>query len=402
MIFGKKTLVKEQGALHRAQARKNDAITHRNVTLTEAKKIPNLQHRIKSQELLSSTHKNAGQIKDGKKSRFHHRNITWARTTPRNSSWPPTEKEYGTLHQKVSLTLKWKELSIPTRNNTWARGAKEQNFRHKNIRMSTKEHSLPSLNTSWAQSWQKSNVSQRNASQTQANKKPRVTHRHVSQVFPWKVLGILHRNVSWVEAKKKSPLFQKNASRTLLQEKISPSLRNAGQILTEEMPSIPHRNASRALPGKRYGTPHRNASWTEDYKGRTPSHKNASWALPRKNSSSCKNFSQALAETGHGTLRRCSGQTQARMPNVPFKNTIQIEAVKEKSSSHKNIFWAGTGTLRQKPALPKERDAPIMSSLPPTCLLSEHAIACSNSHLKHLPKLNDPGLKTLYLAGEFP
>ncbi|XP_065427079.1 LOW QUALITY PROTEIN: biglycan [Chrysemys picta bellii] len=41
---------------------------------------------------------------------------------------------------------------------------------------------------------------------------------------------------------------------------------------------------------------------------------------------------------------------------------------------------------------------PIMPSLPTTCLLSESAIACSNVHMKQVPALSDPGLKTLYLA----
>lgn len=42
-----------------------------------------------------------------------------------------------------------------------------------------------------------------------------------------------------------------------------------------------------------------------------------------------------------------------------------------------------------------------MPSLPASCLLAQAAIACSNVKMKHVPALADPGLTTLYLAGEW-
>lgn len=388
--------MKEQSAFHRAQTRKNDAVSKRNDTLIQARKIPSSQHRKERQEFLNSAYKNDGQVKEGTESRFHHRNASLVLPTHRNTSWPPTGKEHGARHQNASLILKWKEHSILNRNSTQAQGAKEPTFLHRNASqaLATKEHRLLSMNISWEQSRQKQNIFQRNAKQAQANKRPGVTHRHVNQAFPGKGDGLLlHRNTTWIEVKK-ATLSQKNASQTVPKEKTRSSLGNAGQTLTKEKPSFPHRNPSRALPGKR------NTSWTEDYN--RPSHQNASWALPRKSSSSCRNLSQALAGTRHGTLPRCRGQKWARNTSgIPFRNTTQIEALKEKSSSHKNILRAGAGTPRWQPALPKDRDTPIMSSLPATCLLSEHAIACGNARLQQVPKLNDPGLKTLFLAGEF-
>lgn len=42
-----------------------------------------------------------------------------------------------------------------------------------------------------------------------------------------------------------------------------------------------------------------------------------------------------------------------------------------------------------------------MPSLPASCLLAQAAIACGNAKMKHIPALTDPGLTTLYLAGEW-
>ncbi|KAM4664595.1 extracellular matrix protein 2-like [Discoglossus pictus] len=47
------------------------------------------------------------------------------------------------------------------------------------------------------------------------------------------------------------------------------------------------------------------------------------------------------------------------------------------------------------PVQPTESHIP---SLPSGCLLSESAIACGNTGMQYLPLMNDPGLKTLYLA----
>lgn len=42
----------------------------------------------------------------------------------------------------------------------------------------------------------------------------------------------------------------------------------------------------------------------------------------------------------------------------------------------------------------------FMESLPAGCLLSESLIACGSTGMTHMPIITDPGVKTLYLAGE--
>ncbi|XP_061477625.1 uncharacterized protein LOC133382000 [Rhineura floridana] len=409
LIHGKKTPMKEPVTHHhKAKARKEYVITHRNSTRTQIGKVPSPWHRNESQTPPSPTHKNVGQAKDGKERKILQRNASRTllqkeNISPhRNTSRSASKKEHGTFHRNASHTPLWKGHSIPIRNSAQAQELKESRLLQKNASraLSGKEYGISSINISWSLPWQKQGTFQRNASQAQTNKRPSVVHRNASRALPGKRLGAPNRNTSWGEARKHPTLTHKKASQALPQGKLSPSFsfKNDSQTQLQEKPSFPYRNASQALPGKKDGTQQRNISWAEIHKEQRPSHRNTSWALPRRDSGSFRgNVSQALAGAEHDTLHKNGGQTRARnMPGVPFWNATQTEVMKEQNLSYnKNVFQAGGKWL---PAAPKNKEEPIMPSLPVTCLLSEHAIACGNARLKHVPRLSDTALKTLYLA----
>nr|XP_028568870.1 extracellular matrix protein 2-like [Podarcis muralis] len=391
LIHVEKTPVREPVTPQKAKARKEYAVTSRNSTRTQIGKVPGPWHGNESQALSSPTHKNTGKAKEGKEPRIIQSNASRAllqkeNISPhRNTSKPASRKDQGPLLRNASHTPMRKEYSALTRNGTQAQGVNEPRLVPKKASkaQSEKEHGIPSANTSWSLTQQKQGISQRNASQAQMNKRLRVAHNNASQALSGKRLITPNRNTSWVEVRKEPTLTHKNASQAAPQEK----------------PRFSHRNASQALPGKQDGSQQRNITWAEVNKEHRPPHQNASWALPRKDSSSSRrNVSRSLAGAEHGILRRKGGQARARnLPGVPFRNVTQTEAVKEQNVSHRNVFRAG-GTPKWQPAVPKERDEPIMPSLPVTCLLSEHAIACGNARLKHVPRLSDTALRTLYLA----
>ncbi|XP_062827321.1 uncharacterized protein ecmx isoform X2 [Anolis carolinensis] len=390
----KKTVVKGQVASHKTKARKEyAATTHRNATKSQQGKVPGLRHRNESQALSSPARKNVVHLKDRKKPKFLHRNASWTllqkeNLSPlKNTSKTSSGKDYLAHHRNNSHTLRQKEHNTPRKNSTQAQRAKEIKFLHKNgsRTMPGKDNGVPSMITSGTLPGLKQATFQKNASQAQTYKKPIVTHRNASQVPPEKKRGTVHRNMSWIEAKKEPIPSQKNASWTVPQERLRPSLRNASQ----------------ALPRKGHATHQRNISWTEVNKEHRPLPKNTSWGLLRKESSpSQKNLSQELAMREHQVPLRVGGQAGAKnVSGAPFRNTTQRQTVvKEQGRSRQNIFRVGAVTPRWRLTVPTGRDEPVMPSLPMTCLLSEHAIACGNARLKHVPKLNDSALKTLYLA----
>ncbi|XP_062975025.1 uncharacterized protein LOC134393926 [Elgaria multicarinata webbii] len=386
LIHAKKTAVKGDVFRHRTRSGKEYAITHRNVTQTQTGKVPSPWPRNESQASSSPAQKNATQTKEGKRPRLLHRNASQAllqkeNLSPRrNTSRSSSGKEQGTLRRNASHTLLWEKHGTLRRNSTRAQGMKEPKVQQKNAKQAlSSKHGMLSMNTSWILPGQKQGILQRNASQAQTNKRPSVIHRNTSQALPGEKIGTPHRNTSWVEARKERIPPHKNASRTMLEEKHSAS----------------KQNATRALPGKRNGTQQKNISRTGVNMEYRPSRKNASWTVPRKEpSSSHRNVSRALAGTEPGTLHRNGGRT----PSVPFRNITQTASMTKQSLTLKNAFQAGAGKPKWRPAVSKERDEPIMPSLPTTCLLNEHAIACGNARLKHVPKLSDSALKTLYLA----
>nr|XP_060615734.1 uncharacterized protein LOC132765469 [Anolis sagrei ordinatus] len=388
----KKTALKGEVASHRTKARKEyAATTHRNATKSQKGKVSGFLHRNESQALSSPAHKNVVHLKDRKKPTFLHRNATWTllqkeNLSPlKNTSKMSSGKDHLTRHRNNSHTLRQKDRNIPTKNNTQAQRAKEVKFLHKNASLPGKDNGVPSVNTSATLPRLKQGIFQRNASQAQTHKKSILTHKNASQALPEKKHGTVYKNMSWVEAKKEPIPFQKNASWTRPQERSRPSLGNASQ----------------AFPRKGHATHQRNISWTEVNKEHRPLHKNASRGLLRKGSSpSQKNLSQELARREHQVPQRVGSQAGAKnVSGAPSRNTTQRQTlVKEQGRSRQNSFRVGAVTPRWRLTVPTGRDEPVMPSLPMTCLLSEHAIACGNARLKHIPKLNDSALKTLYLA----
>ena len=53
-----------------------------------------------------------------------------------------------------------------------------------------------------------------------------------------------------------------------------------------------------------------------------------------------------------------------------------------------------------RPPIPHAQGNNYMESLPAGCLLSDSLIACGSTGMSHLPIISDPGVRTLYLAGE--
>ncbi|XP_048343539.1 uncharacterized protein LOC125428008 [Sphaerodactylus townsendi] len=296
-------------------------------------------------------------------------------------------------------TIIWKERGILVKNGSQAQHATAAHFFHRNASqaVSGKQHRVPSGNSSWTLPGQKPGLLQRNTSQAQRKKRPDFSDRNPSQELPGEKHGLPHRNTSSGVARKDPSSSHKNSSRALIEEKPEIAFRNVSHFLTEEKLRAPHRNASWVVPRKRPGGWHRNASTAESNKEPRPPHRNSSWALPGKQP---RNVSQALTGTKRGTVRKSGRQSKVgnALISTPFKNSTQREAVKEQTASRKNVSRAGAGTPKWRPLVPKERDEPLMPSLPPTCLLSEHAIACGNARLMNVPKLSDPALKTLYLA----
>ncbi|XP_044299603.1 extracellular matrix protein 2-like [Varanus komodoensis] len=384
-----KTPVKGDVAPHRAKARKEYGIAHGNVTKIHTRKVPSPWRRNESQKLSSPAQKNATRTKEGKELRLLHRNTSQALSQKenlpprRNTSKPSSGKD---LHRNASHKPLWKEHSTLTKSKTWAQGTKESRLPQKKDQqvLSRNKHGIPSMNTTWILPGQKQAILQKNVSQAKTNKRPSVIHRNVNQALPGKKSGASHGNTSWAEARTEHILSYKNASQLLPEEKLTTS----------------QRNATRALPGKGHRLQQKNISWAEENKEQRPSHKNASWVVPRKEpSSSQRNVKWVLVRTESAPLHRNGSQARTGlMPSLPFRNATQKESSKEQRPSGRKFTQVGAGSPRWRPAVPRERVEPIMPSLPTTCLLSEHAIACGNTCLKHVPRLSDSSLKSLYLA----
>uniref|UniRef100_A0A8C5SM97 Extracellular matrix protein 2-like n=1 Tax=Laticauda laticaudata TaxID=8630 RepID=A0A8C5SM97_LATLA len=172
------------------------------------------------------------------------------------------------------------------------------------------------------------------------------------------------------------------------------SLRNASQSLLQKKLTSSLREASGASPGQRLSSKARNASWAAEDKAQSPCHRNASRSSPSQEPGSPhRNVSRALTRIEHGLQSKNTSQAQ-------LGNITQSKKRRGQSLPHTNISQGRVGSPNQQPATPRERKKSIMPSLPPTCLLSEHAIACGNVQLKYVPKLTYSALKTLYLAGE--
>ncbi|XP_077185787.1 uncharacterized protein LOC143833617 isoform X2 [Paroedura picta] len=393
LINARKTLGKKHGASHRAQGRKEHGATLRNATREEPGPWP----RNESQELLSPTSQNASRTKEGKEHRFLPRNASRAQLQKqvifphRKGGWP-SGKENGARKRNASHTLIWKERSAVTKNISHVAPMKVTHFHPRKASGAEvgKQQGIPSTNSSWTVPGPKSAFPQRNISQAHGKKRPNFTHRNASRDPPGKRPGM----PPWKEP---SPA-PKNASRAPTEEKLGSSFRNANHSLGKAKPGFAHRNASWAVPRKRQGPRHRNGSKAEFNKG-SP-HRNASWALPGKEpGASRRSGSQALTGTKRDAAHKSSSRSGAgKALGVPFRNRTQKEVVKEQSPSPKNVSKAGVDTPKWRPLLLQPPDEPIMPSLPTTCLLSEHAIACGNARLKAVPKLSDPVLKTLYLA----
>ncbi|KAJ7317416.1 hypothetical protein JRQ81_003578 [Phrynocephalus forsythii] len=382
--------VKGDVSTHRTKARQGYTLVQKNVTQAQTEKVPGLTQRNESQARSIVADKSAIQKKDRKEARVLHRNASqvWLpkeKPAPhRNSSTSSFRRDHTTHHRNASHTLMRKEQRALTKNSTQARGAKEARFLHRNASrtLTEKKHGLSSTNISWILPGQKEVVFQRHGNQTQTNKNFRP--RNDSRVLLGGKLGTTSRNTSWVEARK-GPIFShKNASWAVSQAKLSP----------------PFKSANQSLPRKRHNTYQRNISWAEVSKEGSPSYRNTSWALPRKDSSSShRNVSQKLSGAKYNAHHRHGGQARAeKVPGFSFRNATQRETVRQQRPSHKNVFQARVDTSRWQLTVPRERGEPIMPSLPTTCLLSEHAIACGNARLKHVPRLSDSALKTLYLA----
>ncbi|XP_063152699.1 extracellular matrix protein 2-like [Candoia aspera] len=335
-------------------------------------------HRSESWVPSHSAHEHIIQTKEGSEPRFLHRNATLVllqkenRSPPRNTSRPPTGKVRGTFQKNDKHTVTWKERSVLTRNSTQATREKEVRLLHKNASLSPKgkQQGIPSTNVSVRPPREKQETFQkigkkRNGSQAELAKGP-VTL------------------CSQAEAGKASMTSLRTVSQTLLQEGLSSSLREA----------------SRASPGKRLITQPRSISRAAEDKAHSPSHRNASRSLPSKEPRSPhRNVSWALTRSEHGPQSKNVVQVQlGDIPGGPSQNTTQSKSWREQSLPLPKVFQGRTGSPKQQPAKPKGRNKSIMPSLPPTCLLSEHAIACGNAHLKQVPKLTDSALKTLYLA----
>ncbi|XP_042304106.1 extracellular matrix protein 2-like [Sceloporus undulatus] len=377
--------VKGEVASHRTKTRKEYvAVTHRNATHSQKGKVSSSWHRNESQERSSSAPKNVP-LKNKKEPKFLPRNAT--RTLLPKKNLFSSGKDHHTHHRNNSHTLMQKKPNNTSRNITQAQEAKEARFLHKNVSrdLPGKDSGTLFTNISGTSPELKQAIFQRNTSRAQSYKKSIVPHRNASQVLPEKKSGTVHRNMSWVQARKAPIPSQKNASWVVPQERLRPSLRNASQ----------------ALPRNRHSTHQRNITWTEVRKESRHPHKNASWDLLKKEPiASQRNLSQELGRTKHGARHRIHGHTGARnVSSAPLRTTSRTETVvKEHGPSHRKGIRVGTVTPRWRLTVPTGRGEPIMPSLPMTCLLSEHAIACGNARLKHVPKLNDSVLKTLYLA----
>ncbi|KAH0628802.1 hypothetical protein JD844_010345 [Phrynosoma platyrhinos] len=403
---GKKVLGTKKNEANSTTARAEATVSVTNVSLTHAggqkapvvvqefqkRKVPRPWHRNESQELSSPAHKSVVPIKNKKEPKFF-RNATWTLLAKenifshRNTSKPSSGKDHRTHHRNNSYTLMQKEHNNSLRNITQAQGAKEASFLHKNISQALprKNNGTPFMNASGALPELKQGTFQRNTSRAQTYKKSIVTHRNASQVLPEKKPGTVHRNMSWVQTRKAPISSQKTPSWVVPKERLRPL-----------------RNASQALPRNRHSTHQRNITWAEASKESVHPHKNASWDLLKKESSAPqRNLSQELAGTKHVAPHRAGGYTARNMSGAFLRNTSRTETVvKKHGPSHRKGIRVGAVTPRWRLTVPTGRGEPMMPSLPMTCLLSEHAIACGNARLKHVPKLNDSALKTLYLAGD--
>ncbi|XP_039184681.1 extracellular matrix protein 2-like isoform X1 [Crotalus tigris] len=372
LILNHATTAPVQGniAIHRKKARKGNARKYRTMAQMETGQALDPQHRNESWIPSFSVYKRVIRIKERSDPVFLDRNVTWVllqkqnRSTPRNISRSPTGKVRGTFKENDNCTVMWEECGLCTRNSTHA-------LREKEARLLYKHGSPPPKGK--LQGTPSANVSVRLPGEKQR------TFQKIGEKRTGIQAELAKGSVtlcSQAEDRKDSTTSLQNASQPLLQKKLSLTLREASGI----------------SPGKRPSSQLRNVSWAAENKAQSPFHRNASWSLPSQELlSPHRNVNQALTRTEDGFQSKNSVQVQ-------LGNTTQSKTRRGQNLPHKNVSQRRTGSPKQQPVKPKERKKSTMPSLPPTCLLSEHAIACGNAHLKYVPKLTDSVLKTLYLA----
>ncbi|ETE60973.1 Extracellular matrix protein 2, partial [Ophiophagus hannah] len=370
LILNHATTAPVQGdiATHKKKARKGDSCKYKTVAQMEKGQVLDPRHRSETSSF--SVYKCVIRTKERSGPGFLHRNASWVllqkqnRATPRNTSSLPTGKAHGTFKENDNRTVTWEEHGLRARNSTHALGEKEVRLLCKHVSPSPerKLQGMPSAN-----------VPVRLPGEKQGNFQKVGKKRTGVQVELAKGLVTLRCQA---EDRKDSTTSLRNASQSLLQKKLTSSLREASGV----------------SPGQRLSSKARNASWAAEDKPQSPCHRNASRSSPSQEPGSPhRNVSRALTRTEHGLQSKNIGQAQ-------LGNITQSKTRRGQSLPHTNISQGRVGSPKQQPAKPKGRKKSIMPSLPPTCLLSEHAIACGNAQLKYVPKLIDSALKTLYLA----
>ncbi|XP_058023959.1 uncharacterized protein LOC131190631 [Ahaetulla prasina] len=372
-ILNHSTTAPVQGdiATHQKKARKGDACKYKTVAQMETGQA--LDPRYRSENWTSSFsvyNKCVIRTKARSDPGFFHRNASWVllqkqnRCTPRKTNRSPTERAHGIFKENDNGTVTWKKHGLHTRNSTHAPRQKEVRLLHKHASPPPKGKLQPISSA---------NVTLRPPGEKQG---------------PFQKIGKKRAGIQAELAKGPVTL----CSRAEDGKDSTTSLRNASQSLLQEKLTSSFRVASGVSPGKRLSSKSRNASWAAEDKAQSPCHRNASRSLPSQAPGPpLRNVSRALTRIEHGLQSKNTVQAQ-------LGNITQSKARRGQSLPHTNISHGRIGPPKKQPAKPKERKESIMPSLPPTCLLSEHAVACGNAHLKYVPKLTDSVLKTLYLA----
>ncbi|XP_034290092.1 extracellular matrix protein 2-like [Pantherophis guttatus] len=372
LVLNHTTTAPVQGdiVIHKKKARKGDACKCKTVAQMETGQALDPRHRSENWTSSFSVYKYVIRTKERNDPGFLHKNASWVLlqkqnlSTSRKTNRSSTGRAQGTFKENDNRTVTWKEHGLRTRNSTHAPREKEVRLLHKDARPPPKGklQGMPSANVTVRLPGEKQGTFQKIG-----KKKTGI------QVELAKGLVTL---CSQTEDRKDSTTSSRNASQSLLQEKLTSSLRVASGI----------------SPGKRLSSKSRNASWAAKDKPQSPCHRNASRSLPSQEPGSPhRNVSRDLTRTEHGLQSKNTVQAQ-------LGNITQSKTRRGQNLPHTNISQGRIGSPKKQPAKPKERKKSIMPSLPPTCFLSEHAIACGNANLKYVPKLTDSVLKTLYLA----
>ncbi|XP_032066603.1 extracellular matrix protein 2-like [Thamnophis elegans] len=349
-------------ATHKKKAREGDACKYKTVPQMETGQALNPRHRSENRTSSFSVDRCVIQTKE--------RNASWIllrkqnRSTPRKTNRSPTENAHGTFKKNDNLTVTWKERGPRARNSTHVPREKEVRLLHK--------HASPPPKGKF-QGMPSANVTVRLPGEKQGAFQKMGKKRTGIQVELAK--GPVTTLCSQAEDRKDSTTSLRNASQSLLQEELTSSLKVA----------------SGASPGKRLTSKPRNASWAAEDNPQSPCHRNSNRSLlSQEPGTPHRDVTRALSRTRH--VLQSKNTVQAQLGNITQSKHRRGQR------PHANISQGRIDSPRKQPAKPKGRKKPIMPSLPPTCLLSEHAIACGNAHLERVPKLTDPVLKTLYLA----